>query len=205
MKEETRNKVALVVFVLILIAAGAILVSYFSTGRSWSVVATTVDDHVGQMGDYSVVVFEGTLESKKKDGPYVSDVRKHYASKEAGSLTLNLADHGRYKDPIVFDTGNKKIGVFEVDAYTSRATITRLVTKLRESGAEFVICITPKLAHIPLFDGIDTVILTTENTESALDRDTGGTFVMTTPEKGSTAVLFISSNNVPSLRVVEEL
>lgn len=157
------------------------------------------------MEDYSVVVFEGTLESKKKSGPYVSDVRKSYASKEAGSLTLNISDKGRYKEPIVFDTGNKKIGVFEVSAYTSRATITRLVKALRDDGAEFVICVTPKLSHIPMFDGINAVILTTENDDSAFDRNTGNTFIMTSPEKGSTAVLFISSNNVPSLRVVEEL
>lgn len=51
---------ALVIFLVLLLLGGAILIGYFSTGRSWSVAATFVDDSVGSMEDYSVVVFSGT-------------------------------------------------------------------------------------------------------------------------------------------------
>lgn len=60
-----REKAALAMFLALLVAGGLILVGYFSTGRSWSVAATMLDDSYGHLDDYSVVVFGGVAEPKK--------------------------------------------------------------------------------------------------------------------------------------------
>lgn len=61
---RTRERVALVIF-LVLIAFGGILLSaYFLTGKTWSIAATIMDDAAGSMDDYTVVVFNGVIDPK---------------------------------------------------------------------------------------------------------------------------------------------
>ncbi|MCI9129029.1 MAG: hypothetical protein HFJ65_01740 [Eggerthellaceae bacterium] len=57
-----RERIALVVFLVLVLAGGIVLTSYFSTGRGWSVAATAVDDSVGQLDDYVAVVYSGVAE-----------------------------------------------------------------------------------------------------------------------------------------------
>ncbi len=59
MEKRTREKVALVVFALLVAFALAVLTSYFATGRSWNVAASVVDDTVGQMKGYTALVYAG--------------------------------------------------------------------------------------------------------------------------------------------------
>ncbi len=61
MEKSTREKVALVVFAALIVFAGIILTSYFSTGRSWTQAATFVDDTVGSMDGYCAIVYPGTI------------------------------------------------------------------------------------------------------------------------------------------------
>lgn len=62
MKKRTREKVALLVFALLVILGGSVLLRYFETGRTWNVAASAVDDAFGQMQGYSAVVFDGTYD-----------------------------------------------------------------------------------------------------------------------------------------------
>lgn len=62
MVKLTRERIALVVF-FVLVAVGAfVLLSYFSTGRGWSVAATAVDDSVGQLDRYTAILYNGVAE-----------------------------------------------------------------------------------------------------------------------------------------------
>lgn len=67
MEKSTREKVALVVFALLIAFTTAVLVGYFSTGRSWTRAATFVDDTVGEMEGYSVIVYYGTVDPADSD------------------------------------------------------------------------------------------------------------------------------------------
>lgn len=62
MKKRTREKVALLVFALLVILGGAVLLRYFETGRSWNVAASAVDDVFGQMQGYTTIVYDGTYD-----------------------------------------------------------------------------------------------------------------------------------------------
>lgn len=63
--KRTREKVALVVFAVLVILAVVVLSSYFFTGRSWNVAASFVDDTVGQMKGYTAVVYAGTAQPEE--------------------------------------------------------------------------------------------------------------------------------------------
>lgn len=61
MEKRTREKIALVVFGLLVVFAGAVLIGYFATGRSWNVAASFVDDTVGNMDGYLAIVYSGVV------------------------------------------------------------------------------------------------------------------------------------------------
>ena len=63
MKKRTREKVALLVFALLVVLGGSVLLRYFETGRSWNVAASVVDDAFGQMKGYTAIVYDGTFDS----------------------------------------------------------------------------------------------------------------------------------------------
>jgi hypothetical protein len=67
MKKRTREKIALIVFIALIFAAGAIISIYLSTGRTWTRAATALDDSVGFMDGYTAVVFAGTAPNDADD------------------------------------------------------------------------------------------------------------------------------------------
>lgn len=62
MKKRTREKVALLLFALLVVLGGSVLLRYFETGRSLNVVATVADDAFGQMAGYTAIVYDGTYD-----------------------------------------------------------------------------------------------------------------------------------------------
>ncbi len=77
MEKTFREKIALVVFAVLIVVSGIVLIGYFSTGRSWTIAATFVDDTVGEMDGYSVILFNGVLDpttSKDEDGSHPDTV-----------------------------------------------------------------------------------------------------------------------------------
>ncbi len=62
MVKLTRERIALVVFFVLVVTGACLLLSYFATGRSWSVAATAVDDSMGQLESYTALVYNGVAE-----------------------------------------------------------------------------------------------------------------------------------------------
>lgn len=65
MSERSREKIALVVFALLVAFAGCCLVGYIVAGHSWNVAATNIDDTFGSLDGYTVIAYAGTVEEKK--------------------------------------------------------------------------------------------------------------------------------------------
>lgn len=86
MSKATRERAALVIFFVLILMGAFILMSYFSTGRGWSVAATAVDDSVGQLEDYTVIVYSGVAEPDPlaKGGVTTQDEEITEADREMG-------------------------------------------------------------------------------------------------------------------------
>lgn len=67
MSTLSREKIALIVFFVLIILGIAALVGYLTLGHSWNYAATTIDDAAGTMDGYTVIVFEGTEQERKSD------------------------------------------------------------------------------------------------------------------------------------------
>ena len=195
MSKATRERAALVIFFVLILMGAFILMSYFSTGRGWSVAATAVDDSVGQ------------LEGLDAGRVFVSDVRELYETRGADVLSLDLSHGGsRYATPQIFDVDGKKIGVFSLDRRLPADELDIITDGLREKGAASILCITPRPALISSYDGIDVVIFTTgTHAYSVINDPEDQTMVTNSPERGDVGVILLSSNNVPSAKSVDSL
>lgn len=178
--------------------------------------ANTMQDAFGSYGDgptdadiggsiLSIFEREDRRQSASDGRVYVSDVRDLYSLKGADGVTLNLDDPSRYSEPVVMSAGGKKIGVFSVSSYASRAKLKSFRARLEDDGAETVLCIASRTSLISSFEGIDVVVLTTRQDESDPEGRTGSTLVVESPEVGEVGVVVLTSNNVPSYKVVKEL
>ncbi len=251
MEKRTREKLALVVFVVLVIFAVAVLTSYFSTGKSWTVAATAIDDQVGQLDGYTAIVYRGVAEPEKKSpdkdskndnlsedeaiitgsndsalgsksvgliissfssllrqgghkGLFVSDVRDVYESKRAGVLTIDLSAPQRYIEPVVLDSGNKRIGVFYADSYTGKQKLKSIIDSLELEDVDSVICLTQRPAMLASYEGIDVVVfLSDPSTYSIQPPDDVKTLITSSPKKGDIGVILFSNNNVPSFHSID--
>lgn len=257
-----RLRIALIIFFVLIIAGGAALMTYFWTGRSWIVAATVVDDSVGELDDYSVILFSGTSEPEAekpstdpsdqkatqgdsdaggntnisdvlsdneykatsisdlinsayqladkrsesdKERVFVSDVRDLYELRGAKALTLNVANPEIYSEPTTLHAGNKTIGIFSVSAYASRSEMKKLIGGVKEDDPDIIICIAPRRAFLSTLDDVDVAIFTDESVDYYQPNPRDDSLIVFAPEIGDTGVILISSNNVATFKVVEEL
>lgn len=252
MEKGIREKIALLIFIFLVVLGGCALAAYFATGRSWSVAATMVDDRVGEMDGYTAVVFSGTLDPRRSpstsddlasrqtnngetlsvseeaasdglgskvvellhrtirfkdyNGVYVSDVRDIYEHKNADVLTIDLTDPDAFLEPFVYDVKGRKIGVFSIKSYTTRAQLEKIVEDLHEQGAYEIICIAPRPNMLASFDGIDVVLLSKEVDEDLTAKvDPGQTLLYVTPDADEVGVVLFTSNGVASSRTIDEV
>lgn len=141
------------------------------------------------------------------DPLFVSDVRTDYLEKEASVLTIDALNAGRYAEPGVFMLEGKRVGVFSVNEPISQTRLNVFKEFFAQKKADIVVCLTPLGSYLASFEGIDIVVVTTaaENAYSTIGSEKEGAFVVRAPELGSVGVVFITSNNVVSSKVVDEL
>lgn len=245
MDKVSREKIALVVFALLVAFAGAALTSYFSTARTWNVAASFVDDTVGRMDGYTVLVYSGTMAPEEApairspaDAPegeqpvdpatnsiglailpilgalsapdaaegavFVSDVRSIYEQKDADVLSLDAGDLSRYAQPQVLKAGGRRIGVYSIDCYASGTLLSLYERRLREEGADMVVCLAARADLVGSYDHADVVVVTGPDEElTTSGEDRGRAFVVAAPKRGAVGVVVVTSSNVRSARVIE--
>lgn len=124
MEKRTREKVALVVFALLVAFAAVVLTAYLFTGRSWNVAASAVDDTVGRMKGYTALVYAGTA-PVSAEVPAAEDDPAALAEPDVtdsvglGILELLPALPGEYEGVYVSDARdlyeNKEAAVISLD------------------------------------------------------------------------------------------
>lgn len=66
MEKTSRERIALIVFLVLAIGAGFVLFGYIIAGHSWNIVSTNLDDTFGNMDGYTVITYEGTADESGK-------------------------------------------------------------------------------------------------------------------------------------------
>ena len=63
----SREKIALVVFALLVLVGIGSLVAYLSIGHSWNVTASQIDDATGELEGYTAILYAGTAVAEEDD------------------------------------------------------------------------------------------------------------------------------------------
>lgn len=345
MEKRTREKIALVIFALLVAFAAAVLIGYFTTGRSWNVAASFVDDAAGSMDGYTTVVYAGVIEpkpnpspaeegdpqgsgnasaagaavgdgssaaddgsvpsgtpdatdgagdasspqvvegaqmpdsangatasgegaadadvtsdaaaadagesaagaqdeaadplvivpseneppadappvpgdsiglnilsllprpaSKVEEGVFISDVRDLYERKGSDVVSIDAANLSLYETPQVVESGGKRIGVFSIDVYHTKALLKQYLRAFEEADVDVVMCLTPRSSYLASYDGIDVVLVTSDaEGASTAGKAVNGTLVVQSPARGAVGAVVLTANNVASAKVVSAL
>lgn len=140
---------------------------------------------------------------KEIDPQAVADL---YEEKGANAAVLDVSEYGIGSDSQVIEVGDKKVGVFYAVGYRSESQVAKIVSRLRERGAEAILCITPRLSTLQSTSGINAVLVSDVNDELASGGvRSGDTLICAFPPSGRVGVILFSSNNTATARVIDAL
>ena len=108
---EKRGKRALWLFLALALAGGIAIMAYFVTGRGWTVAATIVDENIGNMNNYTVVVFNGTRTRPLEDAD-VSAAIYHEGRNEVSDLSEGLIPVDENGEISYSNLGDRIMSVF---------------------------------------------------------------------------------------------
>ena len=96
--QKSREKVALAVFSALIVFILVAVILYLNVGHSWNVAATSLDDTLGNMDGYTVILYEGTVdpeaeieEEDEEEAETEAEAAADLASGEDGEDALSLS------------------------------------------------------------------------------------------------------------------
>ena len=123
MQKRTREILAVLLLGLLVVVGVCAMGYYIFLGHNWNVAASNIDDSLGQMDGYTVVLFEGTrpLEYElKEDAPFKYDTPRGIEAEEDDVIndSLGLPNQNVVADMagVVASYREKGANVFVVDA-----------------------------------------------------------------------------------------
>lgn len=278
MLSQAREKIALGVFVFLIVLSLCGFGWYLSLGHSWNIAASNIDDKFGSMDGYIAIVYAGTVPpktiaekpverprqgifpeendsryyfegnmpdenqsprvsgkeqtspdsdaagysasqnrmsdslktetelSEREDVPLsVSEVRKSYEAKNATVLELNTLNPHYYDEGLIVKKGRYRFGIVSFDRSQSKDAIEQYVDYFTLHATDFIIVITDDKSSLDGISGIDIVISLQSENPFPMGENMGSTFYVDAPEIGKVGAVVVSSNNVVSAKVLEDL
>ena len=105
MEKNSREKIALIVFLVLAIAAGGVLFGYIFAGHSWNIAASNLDDTFGNMDGYTVIAYEGTLDEEETDA--TGDSSEKTSTAEPATTDASTASKAKDADEAPSSEGEK--------------------------------------------------------------------------------------------------
>ena len=225
MKRSSREKIALVVFMLLAIGGLIGLGWYIVAGHSWNVAASTIDDTVGEMEGYTAIIYPGTTEPLEKDDaaargseprtsllsplgredPEPVDLEAlvaEYEEKGAEVVFLDEGDLNRYEEGAILKRGGKRIGVVSAGEGVTQLDLSRVLRSFERSDVDFTVVLTTSEWKLGRVSGIDIAICLEDEDIVAMGETRDATFYVGSPKVGETGVVLVSPSNVVSAKVV---
>ena len=219
MKKRTREKVALLVFALLVVLGGSVLLRYFETGRSFNMAATAVDDAFGQMSGYTAIVFDGTydvldalrptkLPSVDGDADERPETLGEMVAAELARLPLSMRERPVYASDVRSFYEEKGAGVLtlNLDDLARYEKPRILMAGDRKIGVVAVDYYASARQLEKLPDDFNVVIVTDDDqAEPGRGEGEGNAHIVYAPERGQVGVVLLTSLNVPSSKVYASL
>ncbi|MGI6590980.1 MAG: hypothetical protein ACOX1O_05125 [Eggerthellaceae bacterium] len=229
MKAASREKIALILFIAIILLVVVCFGAYLILGHKWNQAATTIDDATGDMKGYTTILYQGTsipdfrdvdaLDVQQRSAVPVKLVAQDYRNKQSSVIVLDSMDIQEYAEPRVVEYSNRRFGIVSFSANQTASSMRAKIRTLTKRGAECIIAAVPNKKLVEGIDGIDIVInLHTASPASskAKSKRTEGkgmgssdffggrdSYVFGNSDVGTVKAIIISPSKVVSTRVVD--
>lgn len=147
MQQATREKVALIAFFVLVVLFFGAVTAYLIVGHSWNTAATTINDHAGEMKDYTCILYRGTHvpeagESDPDTAPASIAVQcQSYRDKEASVFIVDTTNPDQYRECPIYYSDGKRFGVFYAYEGMSTEEYLQTVEYLAEHHPDYTICL----------------------------------------------------------------
>lgn len=207
MEQKTREKIALVVFLVLIAGTLFGIVAYLHVGHSWNQAATSIDDASGDMRGYTAIVYRGigipTVREAKSEAKPVSpvSVTRRYREKGADVLRVDVLHPENYDGEDIYYIGSRRIGVFYAPSTMTSFAIERRAAWFAKHEVDFTICIADDVQAVSMRnEGIDIVILRPGEKELRSGSTIEDTYYVNAPCVGVTGVLLVSPDGIVSYK-----
>lgn len=231
MGKRTREIVALVLLALLGLIVLAAMAWYIFIGHNWNVAASNIDETVGQMDGYTVILYEGQslpqseLDRISAEQPMLDDenrsIQKHqveeatdepvsiheaasyYRQKGATVFMLHPETPTTYEPAFVLNKNGMSLGVFYADGSTTRMKAQIEGAGLKPRGADFVVMVVDDARMIdePVA-AADIVICSTDEGLSSHGEYHDGVFCVDSPLVGHVQTIIISPSRVLTSKTI---
>ena len=232
MQKRTREIIALVLLVVLGIAGISAAAWYILVGHNWNAAATSIDDRIGNMDGYTVVLCEGaapTIERQQelsrnqplleqenfavvekaddqggREPLALQDAIDSYLDKGSQVVIVICNDPAYYADPIIVPRNGKRIAVFSVDGPRADLAARNVEKQLAAYGVDFTICIVDSFDAIERGLGsVDIAVCSDFDVVGSEGRYIDGTYVLGAPYEGAVGAVIMAPSGFLSSKMIE--
>lgn len=231
MQKRTREIIALVLLVVLLIAGASAMAWYILVGHNWNAAATNIDDRIGNMDGYTVILCEGAVpsasdqqalsasqpmleeenlgaapkeEKSQREPLTLEEAIESYGDKGAQVVTLLGDDPVYYSDPIIIPRNGERIAVFSVDGPRPDLAAKNMVKSLHDKEIDFTVCLIDDLDAVEKGLGsVDLAFCTDYDDAGSEGRYIHSTYVVGCPYEGHVAAVIMAPSGFLSSKMVD--
>lgn len=232
MNKRTREIVALLLLTVLGLVVLAAMAWYIFIGHNWNVAASNIDESIGQMDGYNVILFEGEalpqteIDRISMSQPLLDDENRgnlkskgdevepnepvsieaaasEYRQKGATVFKLHPETPEVYSPPVVLNKNGLTIGVFYADGSMSRLTAQVIAADLKVRGVDFVITIVDDVRLLDIpASSVDIVICNVDEDIPSHGEYHGNAFCVQSPLVGTVQTLIIAPSRVITSKTI---
>ena len=210
MRKRTREILALALLVLLAVVGVGAMAWYMLVGHNWNVAASNIDDSIGQMDGYTVILYEGTrplsADSAGQDRDAdIEEVAVDYRAKGANVFKVKASDLLRHREPYIMSTNGKRLGFFSVANAELRSHVRADAAYLVDSGVDYVVALSNDLTLGDLsaegvVNGLSVIIFESHGDDAENGVYRGSAYCVRSPEAGEVGAVIISPSGVCSTK-----
>lgn len=230
MQKRTREIIALVLLVVLLVGGVGAAAWYIFVGHNWNAAATRIDDRIGSMEGYTVILCEGAIPptmsqqaqnmaqsiieeignefesgegESQREALTIDEAIESYHEKGAKVITLFDDDPAMYSDPIVIRSNGLRIAVFSVGGPRPDLAARNMVKFLRDRDIDFTVCLIDDYIAVEKgLGGVDLAFCSDPDDAGSEGRYIHSTYVVGCPYEGHVAAVIMAPSGFLSSKMV---
>ncbi|WP_283170998.1 hypothetical protein [Curtanaerobium respiraculi] len=209
MNQRQREKIALVVFLLLLFGGICGSIWYMSVGHQWNTAATTIDEATGSLENYTAIIYDGVAVPKAGSETSAAprtraSVAEEYQGKKADVIQLDSVQPSQYSEGTILRAGGRRIGVFSVFTRAEASQYQNRVSTFAKEEVDFIVCITSDGSLLVGSEGVQgiDIVITTDPLSPSFKSHHGEAYVVESPAAGKIGTILVSPSNVVSSKAL---